>query len=79
MSLPAALALLVCVPFIPASIMAVQKIAKRTMKTYWGSYTDLGALFLESIQGLTTLKIYQADEQRHRIMNDEAEASAAPP
>ena len=73
-SLPAALALLVCVPFIPVSIMAVQKIAKRTMRTYWGSYTDLGALFLESIQGLTTLKIYQADEQRHRIMNDEAES-----
>lgn len=73
-SLPAALALLICVPFIPASIMAVQKIAKRTMKTYWGSYTDLGALFLESLQGLTTLKIYQADEARHRVMNEEAES-----
>ena len=72
-SLPAALALLVCVPFIPVSIMAVQKIAKRTMKTYWGSYTDLGALFLESLQGLTTLKIYQADKARHRVMNEEAE------
>lgn len=71
--LPAAIALLVCVPFIPASIMAVQKIAKRTMKRYWGSYTDLGAMFLESIQGLTTLKIFQADEARHEQMNTEAE------
>lgn len=71
--LPAAVALLVCVPFIPASIMAVQRIAKRTMKTYWGSYTDLGALFLENIQGLATLKIFKADEARHERMNREAE------
>lgn len=71
--LPAAIVLLVLVPLIPASIMAVQKIAKRIMRTYWGSYTDLGGMFLESIQGLTTLKIYQADERRHQVMNDEAE------
>ena len=43
-SLPAALALLVCVPFIPVSIMAVQKIAKRTMKTDWGSYRSRRAV-----------------------------------
>ena len=71
--LPAAIVLLVLVPLIPVSIMAVQRIAKRTMRTYWGSYTELGSMFLESIQGLTTLKIYQADGRRHELMNGEAE------
>ena len=71
--LPAAVVLLVLIPLIPVSIMAVQRIAKRTMRSYWGSYTDLGSMFLESIQGLTTLKIYQADGRRHELMNDEAE------
>ena len=73
LSLPAAVGLLACVPLIPASIMAVMRVAKRTMRRYWGSYTDLGASFLESIQGLTTLKVYQADEARHEAMNREAE------
>lgn len=54
---PAAVALLACVPLIPASIVAVQKIAKRAMGSYWDAYTDLGATFLENLQGLTTLKI----------------------
>lgn len=71
--LPAAIALLVCVPLIPASIVAIQKIAKRVMGDYWNSYTDLGGTFLENLQGLTTLKIFQADEARHREMNGEAE------
>ncbi len=71
--LPAAVVLLVCVPLIPASIAAFQKVAKRVVSRYWGSYTDLGGLFLESIQGLTTLKIYQADEAQHERMNKEAE------
>lgn len=73
LSLPAAVALLVCVPFIPASIMAVQKIARRTMRNYWGSYSDLGSMFLEAIQGLTTLKIYSADAKKHKEMNEAAE------
>ena len=68
-----ALVLLVCVPLIPFSIAAFQTIAKRVMKGYWGSYLDLGASFLENLQGLTTLKIYSADERRHEIMNTEAE------
>lgn len=71
--LPAAVALLVCVPLIPASIVAIQKIAKRVMGNYWGAYTDLGATFLENLQGLTTLKIFQADQARHEAMNREAE------
>ena len=71
--LPAAVALLLCVPLIPASIVAVQKIARRVMGEYWGAYTDLGATFLENLQGLTTLKIFQADKARHEAMNREAE------
>ena len=70
---PAAVVLLCCVPLIPISLMTVMKIAKRIMGDYWHSYTDLGALFLESIQGLTTLKVFGADEGRHRRMNEEAE------
>lgn len=72
-SLSAAGVLLACVPLIPLSIVAVQRFAKKTMRRYWGSYTDLGSLFLESLQGLTTLKIYQADEARQRVMDEEAE------
>lgn len=72
-SFSAALALLVCVPLIPVSIVMFQKVAKRVMRSYWGSYLDLGGSFLENIQGLTTLKIYQADEARHELMNEQAE------
>lgn len=73
LSLPAAAVLLACVPLIPVSIIAIQKIAKRTMGRYWGSYIDLGASFLENIQGLTTLKIFSADERAHEAMNRQAE------
>ena len=72
-SLPAAIVLLVCVPLIPVVIMAVQKVAKRILGTYWDQYANLGDSFLENLQGLTTLKIYQADEARHQAMNKEAE------
>lgn len=72
-SFSAALVLLVCVPLIPASIVMFQKMAKRVMRSYWGSYLNLGGSFLENIQGLTTLKIYQADEARHELMNEQAE------
>ena len=73
-SLRAAVLLLVCVPLIPLSIVAVQKIAKRLLANYWGKYTDLGDTFLENLQGLTTLKIYRADGEKHRVMNEKAEA-----
>lgn len=67
------LVLLLCVPLIPISIVAVQKFAKKLLKKYWGSYTGLGDSFLENLQGLTTLKIYQADESRAKKMDEEAE------
>ena len=69
----AAFALLVCVPLIPAAIAAVQTWAKKLLSRYWGQYTKLGDTFLENLQGLTTLKIYQADGLRNDVMNEEAE------
>lgn len=69
----ASLVLIICVPLIPLSIVAVQKIAKRLLSKYWGVYTNLGDTFLENIQGLTTLKVYQADERKNIEMNEKAE------
>lgn len=72
-SIKACIVLLVCVPLIPMSIVAVQKFAKKLLSKYWGIYTELGDSFLENLQGLTTLKIYQADEQKAKEMDDESE------
>ena len=69
----ASVVLLICVPLIPLSIVAVQKIAKRLLSKYWGVYTNLGDTFLENIQGLTTLKVYQADERKNVEMDKKAE------
>ena len=70
--LPAAL-LLACVPVIPVSIMMVMRNAKKIGAEYWGSYVDLGGMFLEAVQGLTTLKVYQADRSWHERINAESE------
>ena len=72
-SLKASLVLLICVPLIPLTIMGVQKLAKRLLGRYWGIYTELGDSFLENLQGLTTLKIYQADGKKAKEMDQEAE------
>lgn len=72
-SLKASVVLLVCVPLIPVSIVAVQKIASRLLAGYWETYAGLGDSFLENLQGLTTLKIYQADGQKAEQMDREAE------
>lgn len=73
MNFKAALVLLICVPLIPMSIVFVQKFAKRLLNRYWGQYTKLGDSFLENLQGLTTLKIYEADGHYHEKMNVESE------
>ncbi len=73
MSMKVAVVLLLCVPLIPISIVAVQKFAKKLLAKYWGTYTGLGDTFLENLQGLTTLKIYQADERYTKKMDEEAE------
>lgn len=65
--------LLICVPLIPLSIVAVQKVAKKLLSKYWDTYTQMGDSFLENIQGLTTLKIYQADKMKSDEMDMEAE------
>ena len=72
-NVPAAAVLLVCVPLIPAAIAAVQTWAKKLLSKYWGQYTALGDTFLENLQGLTTLKIYRADDFKNDEMNVEAE------
>ncbi len=69
----ASLVLLVCVPLIPISIVAVQKLAKRLLNKYWGIYTGLGDSFLENLQGLTTLKIYRSDENKAVEMDEESQ------
>ncbi len=72
-SLKASVVLLICVPLIPISIVVVQKIAKKLLNKYWSIYTGLGDSFLENLQGLTTLKIYQADQQKADEMDAESQ------
>ncbi|MGN0802222.1 MAG: ABC transporter ATP-binding protein/permease [Candidatus Faecivicinus sp.] len=72
-NLPSAIVLLICVPLIPAAIAAVRTWAKKLLSRYWNQYTALGDTFLENLQGLTTLKIYQADGFKNDEMNAEAE------
>lgn len=72
-SVKASVILLICVPLIPISIVVVQKIAKKLLSKYWSIYTGLGDSFLENLQGLTTLKIYQADQQKADEMDVESQ------
>ena len=72
-SLKASVILLICVPLIPVSIVVVQKVAKRLLSNYWSVYTGLGDSFLENLQGLTTLKIYQADQVKADQMDAESQ------
>ena len=72
-SFKVATVLLICVPLIPGAIMMVQKIAKKILSKYWDQYTKLGSTFLENLQGMTTLKTYQADEYKNEQMNKESE------
>ena len=65
--------LLVFVPLIPMTIVFIQRFAKKLLSKYWGQYTQLGDTFLENLQGLTTAKIYKADDFKHKQMNEEAE------
>ena len=68
-----ALVLIACVPLIPISIVAVSKYAKKIFAKYWGKYTSMGDKFLDSVQGLKELKIFQADEAQHAKINKSAE------
>ena len=68
-----AFALLSCIPLIPISIIVVQKISKKILGKYMKSYFNLGERFLENLQGLTTLKIYQFDSDKEKEMDTQAE------
>ncbi|MDD4165387.1 MAG: ABC transporter transmembrane domain-containing protein, partial [Eubacteriales bacterium] len=70
---PSAIVLLICVPMIPVTIVMIQRWAKKLLSKYWGQYTALGDTFLENLQGLITTKIYQADEFKHKEMNEQSE------
>ena len=70
---PSAVVLLICVPLIPVTIVMIQRWAKKLLSKYWGQYTALGDTFLENLQGLTTAKIYQADDFKHEEMNKQSE------
>ena len=72
-SLRSSVVLLICVPLIPISIVVVQKVAKKLLNRYWSIYTGLGDSFLENLQGLTTLKIYQADRLKADDMDEESQ------
>lgn len=72
-NVPSAIVLLICVPLIPIAIAAVQTWAKKLLSKYWGQYTALGDTFLENLQGLMTLKIYQSDGFKNEEMNRESE------
>ncbi len=67
------LVLIACVPLIPISIVAVSKYAKRIFAKYWGKYTSMGDKFLDSVQGLKELKIFEADSAQHKKINESAE------
>lgn len=73
LNIKVAFILLVCVPLIPMSIIAVNKFAKKLFSKYWASYTGLGDHFLDNLGGLTTLKVYEADEHYNEQMNVDAE------
>ena len=72
-NVPSAVVLLVCVPLIPITIVIIQKWAKKLLSRYWDQYSELGDTFLENLQGLTTSKIYAADEFKHQEMNKQSE------
>ncbi|MGM0168083.1 hypothetical protein IGI39_003095 [Enterococcus sp. AZ135] len=68
-----AVAMLICVPFIPLTIMAVMKIAKRILSKYWDQYTNLGSRFHESLSALSVLKAYDQDEAKQQELAADAQ------
>jgi len=68
-----AIILLLCVPLIPLAIVMVMKTAKKILAKYFDLYYNLGDSFLDNLQGLTVLKIFNHDEKAHEEMNKDAE------
>ena len=71
--LPTAATLLACAPLIVLIVGMVAMRAARVFKKYWGKYTDMGAAFLDNLQGLETLKTFDVDERAARVMDEKAE------
>lgn len=72
-NMPTAVVLLVCAPLIVIIVGMVAMRASRVFKKYWGKYTDMGSAFLDNLQGLETLKTFDADEAAAKKMHEEAE------
>lgn len=68
-----ALVLLLCIPLIPMSIVLVSRYAKKIFAKYWGKYTAMGDIFLDSLKGLKDLKVYNSDQAKHQQINDSSE------
>ena len=73
LSLSSALLFLILAPIIPLMLKAILEMVTRKQKKYWGSYQDVGQLFLDSLQGMTTLKIFSADEKRAEEIHKKSE------
>ena len=72
-NMPTAATLLVCAPLIVMIVGMVAMRASRVFKKYWGKYTDMGSVFLDNVQGLETLKTFDADAHAAKKMNEQAE------
>lgn len=68
-----AIIMLLLIPLIPIAIMMVQKLAKKVVKTYWKSYTNLSEVFIDFLYGLTSLEVFNADEDYNDLLNAKAE------
>lgn len=72
-NMPTAVTLLVCAPLIVLTVGMVAMRAARVFKKYWGKYTDMGSVFLDNVQGLETLKTFDADAHAAKKMGEQAE------
>lgn len=72
-NMPTAVTLLVCAPLIVLIVGMVAMRAARVFKKYWGKYTDMGSVFLDNVQGLETLKTFDADVHAAKKMSEQAE------
>ncbi|MDU5504126.1 MAG: ABC transporter ATP-binding protein/permease [Anaerococcus vaginalis] len=72
-NLKISLIMLSLIPLIPLAIMMVQKIAKKVVKSYWKSYTNMSNVFIDFLYGLMTLQVFNADEEYNNKLNEYAE------
>lgn len=73
LNLKIAITMFLLVPLIPIAIIMVQKIAKKVVKNYWKSYTNLSEVFIDFLYGLTSLEVFNADEDYNDLLNEKAE------